>query len=69
MTDLESSTEVGQKYKICVMGAATSPHVLARARVFTRFGYDVELISPTAPHAHNLLKTYCTDYGLSLIHI
>lgn len=32
--------------KICVLGAVTAPHVVARAEVFRRFGHDVSLVSP-----------------------
>ena len=38
--------------RICVLGAASSPHVLARARAFGERGHQVTLISPTAPEPH-----------------
>jgi glycosyltransferase involved in cell wall biosynthesis len=40
--------------RICALGAATSPHVVARAEVFKRFGHEVVLLSPVAGEAEGL---------------
>ena len=43
-----SLDERGRMMRICVLGAASSNHVLQRAAVFRDFGHDVNLITPTA---------------------
>jgi glycosyltransferase involved in cell wall biosynthesis len=43
-----------RQLRICALGAATSPHVIARAEVFKRFGHDVVLVSPVEGRADGL---------------
>ncbi len=40
-----------QTKTICVLGAASSPHVLTRAEAFAARGYDVRLLSPVSGHS------------------
>ncbi|WP_417432220.1 glycosyltransferase [Kiloniella sp.] len=53
--------------KLCIMGAASSPHVLARARVFDQLGHSVHLISPTSGPADNSLKVSYTSFGRGVV--
>lgn len=43
----------GKRRKLLVLGAATSPHVLARARVFVQLGWQVTMLSPVAANTQH----------------
>lgn len=45
--------------RMCVLGAASSAHVVARAKIFAEFGHDVTLISPTEGDASGVRVEEC----------
>lgn len=49
--------------KICALGAASSAHVVARAKVFADFGHDVTLITPAEGDAQGLDAVVCARAG------
>ncbi|MBF0249711.1 MAG: glycosyltransferase family 4 protein [Alphaproteobacteria bacterium] len=49
--------------KICALGAATSAHVVARAKVFADFGHAVTLITPAPGDAQGLPVVTCARQG------
>lgn len=49
--------------RICVLGASSSNHVLARATIFQEFGHDVTLISPAEGDAQSLPTVTCVRKG------
>jgi len=49
--------------RICVLGAASSAHVVARAKVFETFGHEVTLLSPATGDALGLETKYCARDG------
>jgi len=55
------------KIKLTVLGAATSPHTLARTLIFHDMGYDVTLISPTPCPDDLPIKTYYTGNNRRII--
>lgn len=56
-----------KKPKLLVLGAATSPHVVARARVFAKLGWDVTMLSPLPPsEPFKDITVLCTARGTGL---
>lgn len=55
--------ERGGRVKICVLGAASSNHVVARAKVFKDMGHDVTLITPAEGDAQGMVQVSCTRSG------
>ena len=53
--------------RLCIMGAASSPHVLARAKVFDQLGHSVHLISPTPGPVDDSLKVSYTSFGRGVV--
>lgn len=49
--------------KICVLGAASSAHVVQRAKVFADFGHDVTLVTPSVGDGQGLPKVTCARGG------
>ncbi|HEY9164191.1 MAG TPA: glycosyltransferase family 4 protein [Magnetovibrio sp.] len=45
--------------RICVLGAASSAHVMARAKVFAEFGHDVTLVTPAQGDTLGLNAAVC----------
>ena len=45
--------------RLCVLGAASSAHVVARAKVFADFGHDVTLTTPAQGDALGLKSVVC----------
>lgn len=50
---------------ICVLGAATSTHVVARAKIFAEFGHRVTLISPFDHRVDGIEAIICKRRGKS----
>jgi len=50
--------------RICVLGAASSAHVVARAKVFADFGHDVTLVTPAVGDAQGLVSVTCARGAL-----
>jgi len=50
--------------RICVLGAASSAHVVARAKVFADFGHDVTLVTPAVGDAQGLAYVTCARGSL-----
>ncbi|MBL4692236.1 MAG: glycosyltransferase family 4 protein, partial [Magnetovibrio sp.] len=49
--------------RICVLGAASSAHVVARAKVFADLGHEVTLVSPAQGDAQGLETVICARNG------
>jgi len=49
--------------RICVLGAASSAHVVARAKVFADFGHDVTVVTPADGDTLVLNTRSCTRAG------
>ena len=47
--------------KICVLGAATSNHVVFRAQIFQEFGHDVTFVSPVEGNAGDMRTILCAQ--------
>jgi len=51
--------------RICVLGAASSAHVMARTKVFADFGHDVTLVTPACGDTLGVAHVMCARGGLS----